>query len=77
MAKKSPDSEKDQNPQSAIENPRLFEVRLEPGHPTGGDRRAGLAFSAAAPTAVAVVPDAVLSDPWLLVTEIADDGGVS
>lgn len=48
-----------------------YTVRLKPGHPTGVYRRAGLTFSATAPTLIdGEVPAAVAADAWLLVRAI-------
>lgn len=47
----------------------MFKVALRTGHPTGIYRRAGIEFSASAPTRLEEVPEAVARDPWLLVSE--------
>lgn len=47
-----------------------YEVRLKPGHPSGMYHRAGLTFSASAPTRMDEVPAAVATDPWLIVSEV-------
>jgi len=50
----------------------MFSVALKPGHPTGVRHRAGLVFSASAPTLLETVPDAVRKDSWLVVSEVAE-----
>ena len=50
----------------------MFEVRLKPGHPTGIYHRAGIEFSASAPTVLEQVPKAVRKDPWLIVKEVEE-----
>jgi len=61
---------KDKSPEAGHKK-SAFEVRLKPGHPTGVYRRAGLQFSASAPTILAPeqMQGAITHDPWLIVTE--------
>jgi len=48
----------------------MFSVALKPGHPTGVRHRAGLVFSASAPTLLEEIPEAVRADAWLIVTDV-------
>ena len=54
----------------------MFSVLLKHGHPTGVYHRAGLVFSASAPTLLETVPDAVRKDPWLSVSD-ADPNAIA
>jgi hypothetical protein len=65
-SQKTPNSP--QLPSTALNGPQLFTVRLKPGHPTGVYHRAGIMFTATAPTVLDTVPVEVTYDPWLLVT---------
>lgn len=48
---------------------KMYEIRLKPGHPTGVYHRAGIEFSISSPTFLEKVPDAVMKDFWLIVSE--------
>lgn len=47
----------------------MYEVKVKPGHPAGIFRRAGMTFTAE-PVKLDKVPEAVVKEPWLIVTEI-------
>ena len=51
---------------------KMYEIRLKPGHPTGVYHRAGIEFSISSPTFLEKVPDAVMNDAWLIVSEAPD-----
>lgn len=51
---------------------KMYEIRLKPGHPTGVYHRAGMIFHPIEPVMMEKVPDAVMNDAWLIVSEAPD-----
>lgn len=49
-----------------------YSVVVKQGHPTGIYRRAGIEFHIKEPKMLSELPEAVASDPWLVVTEVED-----
>jgi hypothetical protein len=50
-----------------------FAVRLDPQHPGGMYRRAGVEFAAGIDVFFDDIPDVIKNDPWLMVAKVEGD----